>query len=195
MLDRAVAHQSHVSVHLSPTLASTYESLGDKMFHIKLTHGPLASSLCLCLSVSLSHCLTVSLSLCLTVSLSLCLSVSLSLCLSVSLSLCLSVSLSLSVSVSVSVASYGRTRSGPPQCNDTLQPQSAWQAVIPTLMAATDSPDTDSLFAATPPRRSQLLPRPPNEHTLPAPQATRCSPTHPRHAEKTLANDIQRTLR
>ena len=36
-------------------------------------------------------------------------------------------------------------------------PWTAWQTVIPTLMAATDSPDTDSLFAATPILRGQLL--------------------------------------
>ena len=35
-------------------------------------------------------------------------------------------------------------------------PWTGWQSVIPTLMAATDSPDTDSLFAATPILRSQL---------------------------------------
>ena len=36
-------------------------------------------------------------------------------------------------------------------------PWTAWQTVIPTLMAATDSTDTDSLLAATPTLRGQLL--------------------------------------
>ena len=36
-------------------------------------------------------------------------------------------------------------------------PWTAWQTVIPTLMAATDSSDTDSLLAATPTLRGQLL--------------------------------------
>ena len=36
-------------------------------------------------------------------------------------------------------------------------PWAAWQTVIPTLMAATDSTDTDSLLAATPILRGQLL--------------------------------------
>ena len=36
-------------------------------------------------------------------------------------------------------------------------PWTAWQTVIPTLMAATDSTDTDSLLAATPILREQLL--------------------------------------
>ena len=36
-------------------------------------------------------------------------------------------------------------------------PWTAWQTVIPTLMAATDSTDTDSLLAATPILRGQLL--------------------------------------
>ena len=35
-------------------------------------------------------------------------------------------------------------------------PWTAWQTVIPTLMAATDSPDTGSLFAATTIPRGQL---------------------------------------
>ena len=35
-------------------------------------------------------------------------------------------------------------------------PWTAWHSIIPTLMAATDSPDTDSLFAATPILRGQL---------------------------------------
>ena len=38
-----------------------------------------------------------------------------------------------------------------------VAPWTAWQTVIPTLMAATDSPDTDSLLAATPTLRGQLL--------------------------------------
>ena len=36
-------------------------------------------------------------------------------------------------------------------------PWTAWQTVIPTLMAATDLTDTDSVFAATPTLRGQLL--------------------------------------
>ena len=36
-------------------------------------------------------------------------------------------------------------------------PRTAWRTVIPTLMAATDSTDTDSLLAATPLLRGQLL--------------------------------------
>ena len=36
-------------------------------------------------------------------------------------------------------------------------PWTAWQTVIPTLMAATDLTDTDSLLAATPILRGQLL--------------------------------------
>ena len=34
-------------------------------------------------------------------------------------------------------------------------PWRAWQSIIPTLMATTQSPDTDSLFSATPRLRSQ----------------------------------------
>ena len=40
---------------------------------------------------------------------------------------------------------------------DAAAPWTAWQTVIPTLMAATDSTDTDSLLAATPTLRGQLL--------------------------------------
>ena len=36
-------------------------------------------------------------------------------------------------------------------------PWTAWKTVIPTLMAATDSTDTDSFFTATPTLRGQLL--------------------------------------
>ena len=39
---------------------------------------------------------------------------------------------------------------------NAASPWTAWQSVIPTLMAATDSPDTDSRFAATPILRCQL---------------------------------------
>ena len=35
-------------------------------------------------------------------------------------------------------------------------PWRAWQSIIPTSMATTQSPDTDSLFSATPRLRSQL---------------------------------------
>ena len=35
-------------------------------------------------------------------------------------------------------------------------PWRAWQSIIPTLMAKTQSPDTDSLFSATPRLRAQL---------------------------------------
>ena len=38
----------------------------------------------------------------------------------------------------------------------TTAPWTAWQSIIPTLMEATDSPDTDSLFASTPILRGQL---------------------------------------
>ena len=35
-------------------------------------------------------------------------------------------------------------------------PWRAWQSIIPTLMATTQSPDTDSLFSSTPLQRAQL---------------------------------------
>ena len=35
-------------------------------------------------------------------------------------------------------------------------PWRAWQSIIPTLMATTQSPDTDSLFSSTPQLRAQL---------------------------------------
>ena len=35
-------------------------------------------------------------------------------------------------------------------------PWRAWQSIIPTLMATTQSPDTDSLFSSTPLLRAQL---------------------------------------
>ena len=37
-----------------------------------------------------------------------------------------------------------------------LPPRRAWQSIIPTLMATTQSPDTDSLFNSTPLQRAQL---------------------------------------
>ena len=36
-------------------------------------------------------------------------------------------------------------------------PWRAWQSIIPTLMATTQSPDTDSLFSSTPQLRAQLV--------------------------------------
>ena len=57
-------------------------------------------------------------------------------------------------------------------------PWTAWRTVIPTLMAATDSTDTDSLLAATPTLRGQVLHLgPPNEHPRPPPK-TRRGPAH-----------------
>ena len=35
-------------------------------------------------------------------------------------------------------------------------PWRAWKSIIPTLMATTQSPDTDSLFSSTPQLRAQL---------------------------------------
>ena len=63
-------------------------------------------------------------------------------------------------------------------------PWTAWQTVIPTLMAATDLTDTDSLLAATPILRGQLLTStpihacPPNEHHSPSPKTPGSGSAH-----------------
>ena len=55
-----------------------------------------------------------------------------------------------------------------------VAPWRAWQSIIPTLMATTQSPDTDSLFFATPLRASSTSTTP--DHPFPTNEQT-CLPT------------------
>ena len=67
-------------------------------------------------------------------------------------------------------------------------PWRTWQSIIPTLMATTQSPDTDSPFSSTPLLRAQLTQLqstiPTNEQTLLPAQTTRSSSTPPNHPKR-----------